>query len=277
MKKITGKISIVNGKLYPISKAVEKISFANSAIYEVIRVINGVPLFFEDHMARLEHSLTSKQTGSVHDISNISYYMQILIEANAIRQGNVRIDLIIKDKIITDVLVYQISANYPTSRDYRQGVKLTYFHAERKKPEIKQTNLSLRSQINVLLEQTRAFEALLINENDEITEGSRSNVFFIQSDVIYTAPNTMVLEGITAKYVRQICNNMNIPVSQQPVKLSELSLFESCFITGTSPKILPVFGIEEVRFEVNHKIINQLMEAYNKMIYDYVDRKNLQN
>ena len=81
-------------------------------------------------------------------------------------------------------LVYLIESIYPTQDQYEKGVKGILYFAERKDPESKVINQNLRISISAKLKSEGAYEALLVNENNEITEGSRSNIFFLRNETL---------------------------------------------------------------------------------------------
>ena len=51
---------------------------------------------------------------------------------------------------------------------------------------------------------------------------------------------------------------------------NELDFYDSAFITGTSPKILPLASAVNYEFDVNNKILRLLMQLYNDLINNYL-------
>ncbi|WP_443110713.1 aminotransferase class IV [Caloramator sp. mosi_1] len=107
---------------------------------------------------------------------------------------------------------------------------------------------------------------MLVNNFDEITEGSRSNIFFIKGSKLYTAPKEDVLVGITRIKVIEIANKLGFEVVEDKIKVSQISEFEACFLTGTSPKVLPISYIDSYAYNVNNDILRNIMREYDKMI-----------
>ena len=93
------------------------------------------------------------------------------------------------------------------------------FFAERKDPESKVINHKLRSSIYHKLIHEGGYEALLVNENNLITEGSRSNIFFLKGETLVTAPDNVILNGITRKHILEICRENKIKVEFACVKV----------------------------------------------------------
>lgn len=272
MKNITGNFFILNNRLISTTKANHVFPDIGKSVYEVIRIIEGIPLFLEDHLSRLNNSLLQKEIEFDLHNQNINNMLDTIIQANNIQEGNVRIDILVEQEI-TSKIVYQIPAYYPSPDEYRDGVRMITFHAERINPGIKQTNLLLRKKIEEALAASGCYEAVLVTRDKLVTEGSRSNIFFVKNDKLYTAPDSMVLEGITASWVKTICRESGIELFQQPVKLSVLNTFDACFITGTSPKILPVRAIDSISYDVGRQIIIKIRNEYEWKIRNYIAEK----
>jgi len=120
----------------------------------------------------------------------------------------------------------------------------------------------------------KLYEVLLVDRDGKITEGSRTNVVFVKGDEFYTAPASMVLEGITRKKVLDCLIYLGFSFVEEAVSVDKISDFDAVFLTGTSPKILPVMSIGDRVFDVNNKAIIRLIDSYNLMIQNYI-RKEL--
>jgi len=272
MENLVGQYYIENGEIISIS-AFPETDTDNIIIYEVIRLTNKVPLFFEEHYNRLINSVyLAKFNISKLPSKQIVYSaLHQLINKNNIDIGNIKLGLMFtKTGEFLSLKMYFIPHHYPSLEDYENGVNLITHSAIRKQPNIKIRNRSLRNKANELIKTNNVFEILLINENNLVTEGSRSNIFFVKNDNIYTAKSSDILKGITWQYVIRICNELGIKVFQQDIKLSEIAEFESCFITGTSPKIMPVSEINDVKFIVKNYITSQIMNKYEQIISNYI-------
>jgi branched-chain amino acid aminotransferase len=149
----------------------------------------------------------------------------------------------------------------------REGVPLILYHAERLDPGVKTMNNRLRLSVSSELAGRNAYEALLVNRDGFITEGSRSNIFFVaENGAIRTAPDSMVLSGITRRYVTDIIRKEGIRLVYEAVKESDAGRFRSAFITGTSPMVLAVRSIEGLQFDVADPLIGRLREAYSLLV-----------
>ncbi len=164
------------------------------------------------------------------------------------------------------ILTWFVDHYYPTDEDYHSGVILKSLKAVRKQPNAKVWNKDLRSRVQHLIASGDAYEILLVDKKNNITEGSKSNIFFIRGSAVFTPPENKVLKGITRQKVAEICEEKLIRVTEKEIPLYEIPFYEAAFITGTSPGILPVNAIENHRFNISNEIMKKLMAAYNTLV-----------
>lgn len=226
MEKCIGSYFFKNYQLMPTSSFTEHLTDISNGIYEVIRIINKVPLFWEEHMQRLNESLALKQLPLELSPSRILKAVEQLGTANDIINGNIKLLIISKANNADnpwDHFLYFTPHHYPQPRDYTEGVKVILFKAERSNPNIKIADVDLRRVIAEQLEKQSAYEALLVDPRGIITEGSRSNVFWIKEHCLYTSPRCRILPGITRQAIVQLCMEKNYPVLEREVSLDHLS------------------------------------------------------
>ncbi len=233
-------------------------------IYEVLRVVNGVPLFLEDHLERFYHS--AELAGKTINFSEtqISTFLKNLIERNKVSDGNV----LISSKI--NLKAFFVPHKYPTNEMYRDGISCGILKAERENPNAKVFQTTVRQRADQMLADNGFYEVLLVDHLDKVTEGSRSNVFFVNRNELVTPPGNKVLLGITRQKTLQMARDLKIQVNQCDVGLSELQHFDAAFIAGTSPKILPIQQIDGFSFNPQNEIVRLLMKSYDDLIEGYL-------
>ncbi len=87
-------------------------------------------------------------------------------------------------------------------------------------------------------------EALLLDAEGFLTEGSGENLFMVKDEVIKTTPLTSVLNGITRKTVMEYFARKNTPVVETRFTRDELWCADEIFLTGTAAEITPVKEID---------------------------------
>ncbi|WP_425306058.1 aminotransferase class IV [Clostridium neonatale] len=154
---------------------------------------------------------------------------------------------------------------------YDNGVKVILYFGERENPNAKIVNDNFRSRVNKEIENNNAYEAILIDRNGFITEGSRSNIFMIKNNVILTSPTKSVLPGVTRKKVIELANQLNLKVEEQEYNYKKINELDGMFISGTSPKILPISSVSDIKLNEKNSIILKLMKAYDDSINQYLN------
>lgn len=263
MIECDGKKFILNGSLQPVEMFDKSLVYEGESVYEVLRLIKSNPIFFQDHMERLTTSVKLQKKEILADIPAIRRAIITLARSQKKRETNVKI-VFNYNNGDNNYLIYFIESIYPTAEQYKRGVKGVLFFAERKDPESKVINHKLRSSIYHKLIHEGAYEAVLVNEANLITEGSRSNIFFLRGETLVTAPDNVILNGITRKHILEICDENKIRVVQTCVNADDIKEFEAVFMTGTSPMVLPLCCIGDIPFNVNVPLIDRLRNHYLK-------------
>ena len=261
MNECYGNKFILNGNLQPVEMFDNSLVYEGDSVYEVLRMIRGNPIFFHDHLERLATSVRLQKKTFLADIPTLRKDIISLARSDKKRETNVKIVFNYKNGE-TNYLVYFIEPGYPSESQYKKGVKGILFFAERKDPESKVINHRLRSSIYHKLILESGYEAILVNENNLITEGSRSNIFFLKGETLTTAPDNVILNGITRKHILEICVENKIKVEFACVKADEIKEYDAVFMTGTSPMVLAFYCIDNYFFNVNISLVERLRKLY---------------
>ena len=237
-------------------------------VYEVLKVEQGVPLFLEKHLARFNQSLSLAKI-PVPSEEMIRHSLQSLIETNKLRQGNIRFQIALQQNNTIHWSCWVSPHLYPSLKQYDEGVHTGVFKSERQHPEIKRWNDRFKTDISSFLNKTGFHEALLMNSHGLITEGSRSNVFFIIKNQVITPEIRWVLPGVTRSVVIELINTLQLSFVEEPVTQAVLSQIDAAFITGTSPGILPIQSIDQKTLNTDHPITCSLQESYKQLCSTY--------
>ena len=247
--------SIINGVLKDNEKIDEWKKKGN--IYEVLRVIDGSPLFLKEHLERIKKSTEKVDT----HILNIEIY-KLINEVDKRINKNIFISF---DPINGDRAIFFITGFYPPSDWYDTGIKINTLNIKRKNPNLKVYDIDYKKTIEDYLAKTGVFETL-ITDDGMINEGSRSNVFFIKGNKILTPSVEAVLPGITREKVFQAAMENNIEIVETQIFIEDLASFDGAFITGTSIDILPVNRIDEIELQTtDSNCFIKLLKAFKKL------------
>ncbi len=254
---------VLNNEIKPVSDFIP--SENEGGIYEVLRVVDGTPLFLNDHLIRFNVSAQLAGKKIKFTEKEIKKFLTNLINSNQVYNGNILFSC------KNNLKAFFISHKYPLPQYYETGIKCGILQAKRENPNAKVFQTSVRQQADLLIDQNSLYEVLLVDQLDRITEGSRSNVFFIRKNKIITPPGNEVLLGITRSKAILIANELGFRVEESDVYLHKLGTFQSSFLTGTSPKILPINKINDVEFDPQNDVVKQIILSYEKLIHEYIN------
>lgn len=267
---------IHNFKFKPCIEFDENLFQSGISIYEVIRIENGIPLFLENHLNRLYHSADISNFNINESYCDFETLIEQLILKNKIHQGKIKIVIHYNsdnNNTEKDNLIYFTPHYFPSTNEYENGVKAGLCKAARSHPNAKILNTEARKKANNVIVEERLFEVLLIDKDGFITEGSRSNIFFIKGQTVITPPENDVLMGITRTNILKICKENGINTIEKKIHSSEISEMDSVFMSGTSLKALPIKTINNNVFNTKNSVLKNIMKLYDSLIEDYIKER----
>lgn len=273
MSECYGELFVKNSEILKREQFKDCEIFEGTSLYEVIRIIDEVPLFLEKHLERLKNSAALAGLNLWLNIDTVKAKLSQLIKINKNSFGNVKIVFNYNgyNKDIQNFYAYYLKSSYPSEKQYEEGVSTVLCFMERENPNAKIINPNLRDRTNELLKDSGAYEAILVDKENNITEGSRSNIFMVKGDTVYTAPSMAVLPGITRNIIVELCKENNINIIEKQVNSKEIKDLDALFISGTSPKVLPIKNVQEILFNSSlNSIVKNIRVAYNKTIDNYI-------
>lgn len=234
------KSAIKNGELIKEEDAVVSITSrevqCNFSVYEALRVLGGKVVHLIDHEKRLKES--AAMLNMKLPALNLEESIEKLIQKDNLKDVTMRI-LVIGGKNPQVFITYQDLLTYPDSY-YEKGIGVTTYFGERFMPKCKTSNLLLSYLALEDAKSKGAFEALLVDRNNRVLEGTRSNFYMLKDNVIYTAGDEDVLSGVTRISVLKALEEMGIKVVFESPKLSEIESADTLFISSTSMAAMPV-------------------------------------
>lgn len=239
-------------------------NFVGPVIYEVLRYIDGRGLFKEDHLLRLQNS--ARGQGISLPLSNTEFDRGVATLLTRCKKQNCNIKLLV---CAGQYVIYLSRTFYPAPEVYDTGVATASIFVERPDPNAKVRRESYIETIANFRKEQDVFEALLLNNEGYYTEGSRSNLFFVKrgENCVYTAPSSMILEGVMRRHLLEVCKGLNVPVIQEAVSKDDLPLVEAAFLTGTSIKVLPIATIDGHTYASSrHPLVQKLMNGFETYI-----------
>jgi branched-chain amino acid aminotransferase len=121
-----------------------------------------------------------------------------------------------------------------------------------------------------------AFEALYVDEQGYVTEGTTSNVFICRRGRLVTPPLSGVLPGVTRRLVIEVAVAKGMRVSERPLRVRDLKGADEAFITSSLAEVVPVVSIDERPVgdgQVGHRT-RSLQGLYRQLVDKILRRGN---
>ena len=113
-----------------------------------------------------------------------------------------------------------------------------------------------------------ADEALLLDKNGNISEGSGENIFIVKDNKIYTPKKDHCLNGITRQSVITIAKDFGINIIEKDITYDEACSADETFFTGTAVEITPITKIDSYKIGdgLRGPITKKLQETYGLIV-----------
>ena len=287
----------LNGNLIPRSKG--RISpFDHGFLYgyglfETMRAYNGHIFRLDCHLARLLCSIES--LGLAHSViaslssviaseakQSLETACMETLKANKLKDARLRLTITAGEGEMTPdpgtcsnptVLVTARELTPLPPEKYEQGFK-TVLSPLRRDSHSPLSRLKSTCYLNSILAKMEVKangydEAILLNEQGQLAEGSTSNIFLlIQGILITPSLESGVLPGITREAVIEIARALDIKVEERKVELKELTKAEEAFLTNSIMEIMPLtwFADEPIGTGKAALLTMSLMSAYKELV-----------
>lgn len=271
MEDNAGFFLVLNGTVKEASIPVQLETSSGRTAYEILRVIKGVPLFYQDHYDRLKGTFEAIERKLASSDVQMKEDIKKLLAVNTTRNCNVKV-VVYEDEGYQNHLLYISKSYYPSEQEADAGVKTGLFQLERRNPNAKLINQAYKEAVNAKILEGGYFEVILVDNSGRVTEGSRSNAFFVKNNQIFTAPGEFVLKGITRKYVFEACRNAGYDVMEQFMGIDGLSQVDGAFLSGTSIKVLPIAAIDHITLNSSvNPVVDAVRQEYGKLLEKYIE------
>lgn len=118
-------------------------------------------------------------------------------------------------------------------------------------------------------------EALLLDAEGYVAEGSGENIFIVRNGVIYTPDLTSALEGITRDTIIALAGECNIPVKEKRITRDEVYIADEAFFTGTAAEVTPIREADNRK--IGAGVIGPVTEKLQRLYFDSVFGRHKQH
>jgi len=248
-------IAYLDGRFAPLDEIrispLDRAFIFGDGVYEVVPVYRGRPFRLEQHLVRLESSLSAIRIDNPHDRGQWRELLQSLVERNGggrqalylqvTRGAAPRDHAFPRDSTPTVFAMTRLLEEEDAVKPVRA---ITLEDIRWLRCDIKSTSLLP----NVLLKQQAldagAHDAILLRDGF-VTEGAATNVFVVREGVVRTPPKgNLLLPGITRDAVVELAADAGRSCLETPIAEAELRGADELWLTSSSTEIAPVVALD---------------------------------
>ena len=273
-------IVFLNGAFLPEAEAVVSLSdrgfLLGDGLFETVRVANGQPFRFSQHMERLAAGADFLKIKLPFTSVELQKFAGKLIALNQLPESVLRLTLTRgsgvrgystkgADKPVLAMTLHPLplSSALPwslitSSLRIPAGDALAAF-----KTTSKVLNVLARAEA----EAGGADEALLLNTSGEVMETAGGNIFWISCGQVCTVPTGRgALPGVTRAVVLEICKQLDLKIKELIATPDQICQSEGVFVTQAVLGIVPVISLDHFTI-ASSPLVEQLVYAYSEIVH----------
>ncbi|WP_342490788.1 branched-chain-amino-acid transaminase [Bacillus sp. FSL R5-0422] len=274
VKKEDAKISVYDhGFLY------------GDGVFEGIRVYNGNIFRMKEHLDRLYDSARSIMLNIPYSLEELTEKMIHTVERNGLKDAYIRLvvsrgagDLGLDPNNCgraNTVIIVEPLAIFPKHL-YETGIDIVTVPTRRNRPDVLSPKVKSLNYLNNILVRIEAHmagvsEALMLNDQGYVAEGSADNVFIYKKGKLYTPPGYIgALEGITRNAIMEIAEDLGYEVKEEPFTRHDVYTAEEVFLTGTAAEVIAVVKVDGRTIGEGRPGVhtNKLLEQFRKRVVE---------
>lgn len=248
-------------------------------IFEGIRFYNHQAFRLNKHIKRLHYSalaiglkipyLNDELEEAINDViqafKNPDGYLRLVVTRG---KGPLGINPVQCTKATTFIIASQLS--FVEEEVQRHGAKLIIASTRRLSPDGLDPRIKSLNYLNHILARmeannANADEAILLNAQGHVSEGSTDNIFIVRDNNIFTPPVIDgALEGITRDIIFELADEQGFECQQTTLSPYDLYTADECFLTGTAMELVPVSEIDGRQLQSCPGLVFQKFQTYFK-------------
>jgi branched-chain amino acid aminotransferase len=257
-------------------------------VFEGLRFYNNKTFMLDAHLQRLQNSAEGIDLQLPYSAEQIATAIEQLVDAYPGDSGYLRLvvtrgegSLGIDPRKCARPNLFIIADELAVMdlTDPSQGVSLHVAQTRRTPAQCLNPKVKSLNYLNNILARIEANhagcdEALMLNTEGYVSEGSVDNIFIVVDAVLKTPPlEDGMLEGITRAVVIDVATAAGIPCEQVSLRVSDLQQAEECFLTGTGAELIPVRQIGEHVFgAIPDPLVPIIMQGFKNSIALYCSK-----
>jgi len=278
----------INNKIIPLNDA--KISVMDhgllygDGIFEGIRFYNNKAFLLEAHLKRLESSAKALTLELPKSLNELTALVKLVIDDYENQEGYIRLivtrgtgPLGINPALCKkpELIIIASPLNMSDEQAQIDGIRTIIASTRRIPADCLDPRIKSLNYLNAILARIEANnagaqEAIMLNQQGYVTEGSVDNIFIARDDELYTTPSIDgSLAGITREQILKLAKESGIKTHIERLSAYDIYAADECFLTGTGAELIPVNEVDGRKYSnCPGDIFKQLKKSYKASCYN---------
>jgi len=250
------------------------------AVWEGLRLYNGRIFCLDKHLNRLQDSAQAMAFEDIPSKKFVTNAIKMTLDANGMYDGvHIRLTLTRGEKITSSMnpQMNQLGSCLIVLAEWKlpvypsDGVELITSSVRRNPPSCIDSKIHHNNLINNILAKIEAnvagvHDAIMLDLYGFVSETNATNIFMVKNNRVFTPHTDACLPGITRGVVMEICGELNLPIVEKNLSMTEFYIAEEVFTTGTMGELSPVIKID------GRKIKNCLKRPFTRLIQERFEK-----
>lgn len=267
---------LINDNIIPAGEAsvlINDLSIQRGyGIFDFFKLIDGEPIFLDDHLARFYHSASQMRLQVDQKPEELKKLLSALTTKNNLPNSGVRMTLtggysadgfnIAKPNLIITQQIF--NTNLEASLN---GIKLITYSHQRQFPHVKTIDYLMAVWLQKYIADNQA-QDVLYQQNNIVSECPRSNFFIITQEEKLVTPANNILKGVIRKQVLSLAAEQ-YEIEERDIYVDEVYKAKEAFVTSTTKNILPIVAVDGHLLSDGKpgEMTKSLMEELNEIIH----------
>lgn len=280
----------VNGEILPRDAA--KVSVFDSvvqggdAVWEGLRKYPEGIVCLSHHLDRLQASAKALAFTDIPSQTDIKKAIMATLEANGMdTDTHIRLTLTRGEKVTSGMdprlnqkgsCLIVLAEWKPLVYDNESGIKVITSSIRRNGPQFLDSKIHHNNLLNNILAKIQANvagvdAAVMLDDHGFVSELNDTNMFMIKGDTVFTPHADACLPGITRNTVIDLLREMNIPIIEKNLSLTEFYAADTAFGTGTMGELTPINEIDGRKLDGDRSLLKKVQKAFSDKVPGYCE------
>ncbi len=252
---------LLNDRLVPAARAtisaLDRGFLYGDGLFETVRTYAGQPFGLEHHLARLARSARTFRIPFERDAGYWRPRVARLLRANGLARADAAVRLTVSRGagplglrppagLVPTTLLVASALDPHLGAAQARGVTVTFFPyrlVTATLPSHKTLHYLPAVLGKMLASRAGAWESLYVDTDDDVLEGTTSNVFIARRGTLVTPPLRGILPGVTRRFLTAVARRASVPMREAPIPCAELLRADEVFLTASTIEVLPVVRV----------------------------------